>query len=91
MTDINQAILISVVTVITILLTVIGIQVALIFREVRHSIEKINKILDDVGSISGRVVKGIDELGNTASGVKTIVNILRFFRKKDKQKETEEK
>ena len=48
MPDITQILLVVVVITLTIVLTIIGIQFALILREVRRNIEKVGPILDNV-------------------------------------------
>ncbi len=87
MSEINQAILVSSITVITILLTIIGIQVAFVFREMRRSIQKVNKIIDDAGSVSGVVSKSVNEIDGVADGMKAALKVFRVF----KPKQTKEK
>ncbi|MCL4382575.1 MAG: hypothetical protein M1575_02640 [Patescibacteria group bacterium] len=83
MTDTAQLLLITVVIVLTILLTVIGIQVVYILKEFRRSMEKINKILDDAGLASGAVAKSIAGLSGLTAGFKTAFSLLSFFKKKE--------
>ena len=80
MSEINQAILISSITVITVLLTIIGIQIAIILREVRRSVEKINKIITDAGVVSGTVTKSVHELSGVSAGIKTALSVFRAFK-----------
>ncbi len=88
MTDTTQILLISVITVLTILLTIIGIQIVYILREFRRSMEKVNKILDDAGLMSGTVAKSISGLSGITSGLKTAFSLLGIFKKvKDKHDE----
>ncbi len=85
MLEINQTVLISSITVITIILAIIGIQVAFVFREFRRTIEKFNKILDDGGVVSGSVSKSVKELSGFTAGVKTALNVFDRFKPKDKK------
>ena len=84
MTDTTQILLITVITVLTILLVVIGIQVVYILKEFRKSMEKINKILDDAGLMSGSVAKSVSALSGVTDGLKTAFSILGIFKKKTK-------
>ncbi len=90
MTDTTQILLISVITVLTILLTVIGIQVVYILKEFRKSIEKVNKILDDAGIASNAMAKSIAGFSGISSGLKAVLSIFSSFRK-DKEKDEDER
>lgn len=83
MTDTAQLLLITVVIVLTILLTVIGIQIVYILKEFKKSMEKINKILDDAGLASGTIAKSIAGLSGLTAGFKTAFSLLNFFKKKE--------
>lgn len=85
MTDVNQAILISSVAVITVILTIIGIQVAFIFREMRYTVQKINKILDDAGMVSHTMSKSVKELSGFSAGLKSALNVFSMFRSEKKK------
>lgn len=86
-----QLLLIIVVTTLTVLLTVVGIQVFFILKEIRRSVEKINKILDDAGTISESVAKPISSLSSSISGLSGIAGILGWLMAKSKRKEEREK
>lgn len=80
-----QVLLIVVVTVLTVLLTIIGVQVFFILKEIRHSVEKSNKILDDAGIVSGTVSKSATTLSNSFSGLASLGGILKLFAGKKKE------
>ena len=88
-----QVLLIIVVTTLTILLSVIGMQVFFILREVRESIRKMNKILDDAGSVSQSIAKPIASLSDSLTGLSGLGGLLGWLvnrRKKRKAEEAEE-
>ncbi|MCJ7804343.1 hypothetical protein MUP35_01225 [Patescibacteria group bacterium] len=89
----TQILLIIVVSVLTAVLAVIGIQVFLILREGRRSVEKVNKMLDDAGTISSAVTKPIASLFNSIGGFSGFSGILGWLinRKKKKQDQGEKK
>jgi len=91
MTESAQLLLIVVVTTLTILLTVVGVEVFLILKEVKKSVEKINKILDDAGMISESVAKPIVSASSSLGSLSGIAGLLGLiFTKKRKKKEEEE-
>lgn len=96
MLDLTQILLVIVITTLTILLTLISVQVVNILKEIRKTVEKVNKMLDDAGLITESIAHPIAGLGGMIeglkSGVKAIDTIGNFLtRKKDKlDKESEE-
>jgi phosphoglycerate-specific signal transduction histidine kinase len=92
MIDTTQILLIAVVTVLTALLTIIGVQVFFILKEIKKTIEKFNKMMDDMGLISESVARPIASLSNSITGVSGIAGLFGWLAKmKDKsKKETKE-
>jgi len=93
MIDNTQLLLIAVVTVLTALLTIIGVQVFFILREIRESIKKFNKIIEDAGTISESIARPISSLSNSISGVSGVAGLLSWLsqrKKKSKKAEKEE-
>ncbi len=96
MIDIAQGLLVAVIVVLTTLLVVIGIQVVNILKEFKRSIEKINKILEDAGVISGAVAKPMSDFSGFFEGVKGGFKIVEWLvdfikeRKKTKPPKQEE-
>lgn len=89
MIDNTQLLLIVVVAVLTILLAIIGVQVFFILREVRESIRKFNKIIDDAGTISESIARPVASLSNSITGVSGIAGLLGWLKKR-REKSTEE-
>ena len=79
MTDPAQTALFLVVIVLTILLVVLGIQVFFILRELRKTIDKANKVLDDTGMITESVSKPISSLSSIAMGLKAGAKIAKIL------------
>ncbi len=92
MVDLSQVLLIIVITALTILLSLIGIQIVHILREVKKSLEKINKILDDAGMITESVAHPIAGLGGMFEGLRSAVKAIEtigvFFARRKKSKDT---
>lgn len=81
MIDLTQLLLVVVVTVLTSLLTIIGIQVYYILKEFRKTIEKSNKILDDGGVISESVAKPAQSFSGLIMGIKSGLDIFSSLKK----------
>lgn len=68
----------------TILLIILGIQVGFILKEVRLSFQKMNKMLDDAGKVSGAVSEGVIGMSGFVNGLKTGISaITSLLHKKD--------
>ncbi len=90
MVDAAQSVLLFVVVILAILLLVLGIQVFFILRELRQTVAKANKVLDDTGLITESVSGPISSLSALATGVKTGAIIAKLLRKKKSSKKNEE-
>ncbi len=87
----TQILIIIVVSILTVVLAVIGIQVFLILKEGKRSVEKVNKMLDDAGSISSAVTKPITSLLNSIGGFSGFSGILGWLINRKKKKEDQKK
>lgn len=79
--DTAQILLITVVSVLTLLLLLLGIQVFFILREVKNTLSKANKVLDDAGVISGSISRPVESLSTVMSGIKLGSIITSFLSK----------
>lgn len=87
MIDPAQTALFLIIIVLAILLVVLGIQVFYILRELRKTISKANKVLDDTGVITESVSKPVSSLSTLISGIKTGATIASIIKgKKDSTK-----
>ncbi|MBI2622763.1 MAG: hypothetical protein HYY87_02800 [Candidatus Levybacteria bacterium] len=89
MIDTAQAVLLFVVVILAVLLLILGIQVFFILRELRHTVSKANKVLDDTGTITESVSGPITTLSSIVSGVK-VGAVLTHLLKKKKRKVLED-
>jgi uncharacterized protein YoxC len=87
MTDPAQTALFVVIIVLAILLVALGIQVFFILRELRQTVSKTNKVLDDTGVITESVSKPLSSLSTLAMGIKTGATVANFLKRaKDSSK-----
>lgn len=71
MGDPVQLILLVVIVVLTVLLVILGVQVFYILKELRNSLIKINKVLDDAGTISESISVPVSALSGFVTGVQS--------------------
>lgn len=84
--DILSILLIIVITVLSSFSVIIGIQVYRLLKEFRLTVVKINKILDDLGVVSGSVIQPVAGLSGFLAGIKTVGEIFKFFKGKKEEK-----
>lgn len=87
--DSTQILLYSVVTILTVLLVVLGVQVFFIIKEVKRTLDKINKILDDANLISGSVARPIVGFSNFLEGIKSFGNLVNIVMNKREGMDTQ--
>lgn len=81
MIDPVQIVLLVVILVLTILLVVLGIQVFYILRELRETISKTNKVLDNADSITENIDAPLSALSTLALGLKSssLVTVVKLI------------
>ena len=82
MIDPVQLVLLIVILVLTVLLVVLGIQIFFILKELRQTISKTNKVLDNADSITENIEVPLSALSSLALGVKasSLITIAKFVR-----------
>lgn len=88
MADITQILLIIVASVLTALLSIVGIQVFRILQEFQKTVEKTNKILDDVGVVSEKIARPTFSISGLIMGIRNGLEIFNVFR--DRRKNSQE-
>ncbi len=87
MIDGTQALLTVVIIVLTIILSVIFVQVYFILKEFRATLSKANKVLDDTGIISESVSRPVSMLSSMLIGLKGGSTIMKFLSSIKKSRE----
>lgn len=82
MIDPVQLVLLLVILVLTILLVILGIQVFFILRELRRTITKTNRVLDNANSITENIEGPISALSSLALGVRasSLLTVAKFVK-----------
>jgi hypothetical protein len=84
--DSTQLVIVIVSLSLTLLLIVLGIQVFYILKEIRFSIQKVNKMLDDFGVMTGTVSGGFTNMAGLVSGLKAGIALITQLRPKEDTK-----
>ena len=90
MTDSTQVLLIIVISILTVLLTIVGVQIFLILVEVRNILKKTTSMLDDAKKVTHAVVEPVEEASSFLTGLKSGFGIMKKIRKiftEDKEKD----
>jgi len=88
--DTVQILLYTVVGILTVLLLLLGVQVFFILREIRGTISKANKVLDDAGIISTSISRPVESFSTIMSGVKVGSLVASFLANKKRKMREEE-
>lgn len=81
-----QLTIIGVSVTLTMLLVVLGVQVYYILKEIRFSVQKTNKMLDDAGKVSGTVSEGVTSMSGFMNGIKSGLQMITALQKKGEEK-----
>ncbi len=87
--DPAQVALFLVIIALTILLLVLGIQVFFILKDLRQTIAKTNKVLDEAGLITESVSAPLSSISALAMGLKTGASLAGFFKGNSNKKHHE--
>ncbi len=71
--------------ILTTLVVVLGVQVWFILKEIRVSMQKMNKMLDDAGKVSGAVSEGVVGMSGFMNGIKTGIQAVSSILHKDEK------
>lgn len=78
----TQIVIIAIAIVLTSLFIALGIQMWFILKELRGSVVRVNKILDDSGKVSGAVSDGVTNVNGLMNGLKSGISLVTSFKKK---------
>lgn len=79
MVDVIQIILLSVIVLLALILIILGIQVFFILKDFRQTVKKINKVLDNIDSISESVSRPVSSFSDFFGGTSTITTVLKII------------
>ncbi len=79
MVNIIQIVLLSVIVLLSIILVILGIQVFFILKDFRQTVQKTNKILDDVDLLSQNIIRPVSSLSDMIGGAGTVSTVLKII------------
>src|SRR4030042_3540103 len=82
--DATRIILVIAISILTAILTLVGYEVYLIFREFHKSMKKVNNILDNATEVSQSISRQINSLSELLVTAKNTVELVKAFIKKEK-------
>ncbi len=84
--DSTQLLLTVVLTVTTVLLVVVGIQLVFVLKEVRKTLQKVNGIVEHFEKVGVSVEHGFSELSGFVAGAKTLFKVIDLLHVKKNAK-----
>lgn len=85
MIDTVQAVLLFVIILLSVLFVVLGIQVFFILRELRTTLKKTNKILDEVDQLAESVSEPLSFVTGFLFSSKMLGILAKLFKRKEKE------
>lgn len=79
--DAIQAILFSIIIVLTIFLVIVGLQAFFALKDLRKTLKKANKLMGDVDDIVAQIKKPIETAGNVFTAVTAGAGIAHIIKK----------
>jgi hypothetical protein len=76
MEDTAQIIIISIISVLTIILALVGIQVIVILRGIHRLIKTGNTVADNAKKVTSKLSQSSDSVSGVMTGVKTVASII---------------
>lgn len=84
-----QLLLTIILTVSTVLLAIVGIQLIFVLKELRKSLKKINEIIVAFEKFGGSLGYGFSELLGFFAGIKSLFKVIDIIRRKKNGKSSE--
>ncbi|OGD86341.1 hypothetical protein A2Z23_00320 [Candidatus Curtissbacteria bacterium RBG_16_39_7] len=82
--DLTQALLILVIIVLTSFLIIVGVQVYFILKDVRVTLSRLNKVLDNTGVITDKIREPFDSSSSINLGLRAFLSFLNLLRGREK-------
>lgn len=76
MSETAQIVLVSVITVLTIVLALVGLQLVFILRSIRSTINKFNGVIDDARNITSKLSHSTDSVSGALVGLKAVLSLI---------------
>lgn len=84
--DTTQILLLIILSLSTIFLTIIGVQLIIVLKELKTTLQSVNKIVKGFDSLGVGLQHGVGEVTGFINGFKTIMKIVDLWGKKKNDK-----
>lgn len=75
MTDVTQIVLVSVITILTVVVSLVGIQAFFLIKESRVTVRKMNEVLDDTRTITSKLASSTESVSGAMTGISAALSI----------------
>lgn len=82
MVDATQILLVIVITVLTVFLAIIGVQVYFILKDLRGTLTKLDKVLENAGELTDDIKKPIAGASGILAGLRTGLSFMKSMNNK---------
>ncbi|KKU89277.1 MAG: hypothetical protein UY18_C0001G0009 [Microgenomates group bacterium GW2011_GWF2_47_9] len=79
--DLPQILLLTAIFVISIILTIIGVQIIFLLRDARETLKKADNLLSDIGYLSNNLLRTSSGLSHLASGLQSGMQVVELVSK----------
>lgn len=86
MVDTSQILIVAAITVMTVILTVIGIQIIFILKDVRKLLSQTANIVTQIEKVGFNLTHGYGEIIGFVSGMKKMITVIDHISEKKKNK-----
>ena len=81
MSETAQIVIISVITILTIVITLVGFQAYMLLKELRQSVKTSNHILEEVDGMTTKLSHSADSVSGMFEGLRAAVGLIGAFKK----------
>lgn len=86
MLDSSQILIVAAITIMTAILTIVGIQLILVLKEVRQGLKRVNGIIDNVEKVGFSITHGSAEIIGFITGMKKLLTVIDTVSEHTKKK-----
>lgn len=86
MVDTSQILIVAAITIMTVILTIIGVQLIFILKEVRRLLVRVDTVVSEIEKIGLGIGHGYSEISGFISGAKNIFMLTDFLASRKKKK-----
>lgn len=82
MNETAQIVIVGVVTVLTVVLTLVGIQILFVLQELKKTLSNANNIVGEIRGLTTKITHSTESVSGMLTGIKTGISLLGALTKK---------